>query len=192
MSHMEFADRLRKAMDDADLKQVDLVRIAADGGQKLGKSQLSQYLSGKTMPRQATLQFLAVTLNVSPDWLAGTAEEGAAAESDSPADQAEAAAEIAAAAEAVADAAVEAAAQLAATPDNDQSPAAPNPPVPQKGTPMREFKKSSKLDNVLYDVRGPVVDEANRMEEAGTHVLKLNIGNPRRSASARPTRSSTT
>lgn len=43
---------------------------------------------------------------------------------------------------------------------------------------MREFTKSHKLDNVLYDVRGPVVDEANRMEEAGTHVLKLNIGNP--------------
>lgn len=43
---------------------------------------------------------------------------------------------------------------------------------------MREFKKSSKLDNVLYDVRGPVVDEAVRMEENGTNVLKLNIGNP--------------
>ncbi|MCI8356065.1 MAG: aminotransferase class I/II-fold pyridoxal phosphate-dependent enzyme [Lachnospiraceae bacterium] len=43
---------------------------------------------------------------------------------------------------------------------------------------MREFKKSSKLDNVLYDVRGPVVDEAMRMEEAGTQILKLNIGNP--------------
>ena len=48
----------------------------------------------------------------------------------------------------------------------------------REGTPMRTFKKSSKLDNVLYDVRGPVVDEAARMEEAGTHVLKLNIGNP--------------
>lgn len=43
---------------------------------------------------------------------------------------------------------------------------------------MREIKKSSKLDNVLYDVRGPVVDEATRMEENGTNVLKLNIGNP--------------
>ena len=43
---------------------------------------------------------------------------------------------------------------------------------------MRQFSKSSKLDNVLYDVRGPVVDEANRMEEDGIHVLKLNIGNP--------------
>ena len=40
------------------------------------------------------------------------------------------------------------------------------------------FTKSSKLDNVLYDVRGPVVDEAARMEELGYHILKLNIGNP--------------
>lgn len=43
---------------------------------------------------------------------------------------------------------------------------------------MREFRKSSKLDNVLYDVRGPVVEEANRMIENGKEVLKLNIGNP--------------
>lgn len=43
---------------------------------------------------------------------------------------------------------------------------------------MRTFKKSTKLENVLYDVRGPVVDEANRMKAHGMHVLKLNIGNP--------------
>ncbi len=43
---------------------------------------------------------------------------------------------------------------------------------------VKEIKKSTKLDNVLYDVRGPVVDEATRMEENGTNVLKLNIGNP--------------
>ena len=43
---------------------------------------------------------------------------------------------------------------------------------------MRNFTKSNKLDHVLYDVRGPVVDEAARMEEAGLKVLKLNIGNP--------------
>ncbi len=43
---------------------------------------------------------------------------------------------------------------------------------------MKVFEKSSKLDNVLYDVRGPVVDEAGRMEENGMEVLKLNIGNP--------------
>lgn len=43
---------------------------------------------------------------------------------------------------------------------------------------MKYFKKSSKLNNVLYDVRGPVLEEANRMEAAGSKILKLNIGNP--------------
>lgn len=43
---------------------------------------------------------------------------------------------------------------------------------------MRQFQKSTKLDHVLYDVRGPVVEEAARMEQNGTRVLKLNIGNP--------------
>ena len=43
---------------------------------------------------------------------------------------------------------------------------------------MRTFDKSTKLDNVLYDVRGPVVDEAARMEEEGKEILKLYIGNP--------------
>lgn len=43
---------------------------------------------------------------------------------------------------------------------------------------MRTFEKSSKLDNVCYDIRGPVMDEANRMIDAGEKILKLNIGNP--------------
>ncbi|HJD35427.1 MAG TPA: aminotransferase class I/II-fold pyridoxal phosphate-dependent enzyme [Candidatus Blautia ornithocaccae] len=43
---------------------------------------------------------------------------------------------------------------------------------------MRTFQKSSKLEDVCYDVRGPVLDEANRMQERGIDVLKLNLGNP--------------
>lgn len=43
---------------------------------------------------------------------------------------------------------------------------------------MRNFSKSSKLNNVCYDIRGPVMDEANRMEANGIKVLKMNIGNP--------------
>ena len=43
---------------------------------------------------------------------------------------------------------------------------------------MRTFEKSHKLDHVCYDVRGPVVDEANRMSAHNIDVLKLNIGNP--------------
>lgn len=43
---------------------------------------------------------------------------------------------------------------------------------------MRTFNKSTKLDHVCYDIRGPVLDEANRMIENGDTILKLNIGNP--------------
>jgi alanine-synthesizing transaminase len=44
--------------------------------------------------------------------------------------------------------------------------------------PMQHIKKSNKLDNVCYDIRGPVLDHANRLEEDGHRILKLNIGNP--------------
>lgn len=43
---------------------------------------------------------------------------------------------------------------------------------------MSIIKKSMKLDNVCYDIRGPVMDEAKRLEEDGYNILKLNIGNP--------------
>ena len=47
--------------------------------------------------------------------------------------------------------------------------------VPGPASPIR---KSSKLDNVCYDIRGPVLEEAHRLEEEGHRVMKLNIGNP--------------
>ena len=135
-----FADRLKAAMEQRGLKQVDLIREAEKAGVKLGKSHMSQYVSGKTIPRSGVLHFLAKTLQVSPAWLEGREE---------PADH------------------------LSASDiyQNDKSESS-------GGRAMRTFKKSSKLDNVLYDVRGPVVDEAARMEADGTSVLKLNIGNP--------------
>ncbi|MDX9873625.1 MAG: pyridoxal phosphate-dependent aminotransferase [Spongiibacteraceae bacterium] len=43
---------------------------------------------------------------------------------------------------------------------------------------MSKFYKSDKLNNVCYDIRGPVMREAVRMEEEGHRILKLNIGNP--------------
>lgn len=43
---------------------------------------------------------------------------------------------------------------------------------------MKLYNKSTKLDQVCYDVRGPVVEEAGRMSDAGIDILKLNIGNP--------------
>ena len=43
---------------------------------------------------------------------------------------------------------------------------------------LRPVKKSSKLDNVCYDIRGPVMARAKQMEDEGQRIIKLNIGNP--------------
>ena len=143
MSKETFADRLKNAMDRQHMKQVDLIREAEKAGVKLGKSHISQYVSGKTVPRAGILQFLARTLQVDAVWLEGADTAEQAAEPEKP-----------------------------ASADIDQKIESSG------GRTMRTFKKSNKLDNVLYDVRGPVVDEAARMEADGTSVLKLNIGNP--------------
>ena len=66
-----FATRLRTAMNARHLRQVDIVRAAQASGVKLGKSHISQYVSGKTTPRADTLRFLADTLQVDEQWLLG-------------------------------------------------------------------------------------------------------------------------
>ena len=43
---------------------------------------------------------------------------------------------------------------------------------------MTDLHKSQKLANVCYDIRGPVLDHANLLEEEGQRIIKLNIGNP--------------
>tara|TARA_R110002167_G_scaffold23038_1_gene81972 strand:- start:6786 stop:8000 length:1215 start_codon:yes stop_codon:yes gene_type:complete len=43
---------------------------------------------------------------------------------------------------------------------------------------MSVVRKSNKLRNVCYDIRGPVLEEAKRLEEEGQRIIKLNIGNP--------------
>lgn len=145
--HKTFADRMRQAMTKRDLKQSDLIRIASQRHAHLGKSQVSQYLSGKVLPRPDSLKLLASLLEVSPEWLLNG--EKPAAKDERAHERLETAQTI------------------------------PSTPTPRESKPaMRTFKKSSKLDNVLYDVRGPVADEAARMESEGLRILKLNIGNP--------------
>ena len=189
-----FAASLRHAMDKRGFKQADLIRMAADRGSKLGKSQVSQYVSGKTLPRRAVVQLLADILEIEPFELTG---ENRAAEYE---------ATLAPATPMPAPATADGAAVPAAPAFTPSSPATPAPPGRAGARPaaafpesrfriddpntsshpegdtmsdtIRTFKKSSKLDNVLYDVRGPVVDEAARLESEGAHILKLNIGNP--------------
>ncbi len=139
MENTTFAKRLNEALEQRGLKQVDLIRAAEAAGVKLGKSQVSQYVSGKAVPRKNIMAFLAGALGVETEWLCGASD--VLKERNILKEQKEFG-------------------------------------VPKGEVKMREFKKSTKLDNVLYDVRGPVVDEAARMEENGTSVLKLNIGNP--------------
>ena len=135
MADTKFAERFLAAMEKQNLKQVDLLRAAQNKGVKLGKSQISQYVNGKAVPRETIAQFLAKELGVTTQWLYGK--------------------------------------------EDQQQMTVENQTILSEGEKeMRTFKKSTKLDNVLYDVRGPVVEEAARMEENGTHVLKLNIGNP--------------
>lgn len=188
-----FSERLKAAMKKQNLKQIDIVRAAQVQGIKLGKSHVSQYVSGKTVPRTDILLFLAKTLQVEEEWLIGVSNVESDTEisatnrnildtnktilGNSNKENSEALTMSAKRQESsifeteiISDVNKNIQTTSAATISRNIS--------NKEGKKMRKFKKSSKLDNVLYDVRGPVVDEATHMEEAGTHVLKLNIGNP--------------
>lgn len=178
MPKESFADRLRAAMEKQNMKQVDLVRAAASAGVKLGKSHVSQYVSGKTVPRTDILNFLAQTLHTDSEWLLGHDQDSAFSEFSTAEFQADARKKSAFSQTAESAVAPPASSAAYSEPSRSESGSAGTNTYSTGGITMREFKKSSKLDNVLYDVRGPVVEEAGRMEEAGTHVLKLNIGNP--------------
>lgn len=178
MPKESFADRLRAAMEKQNMKQVDLVRAAASAGVKLGKSHVSQYVSGKTVPRTDILNFLAQTLHTDSEWLLGHDQDSAFSEFSTARFQTDARKKSAFSQTAESAVAPPASSAAYSEPSRSESGSAGTNTYSTGGITMRELKKSSKLDNVLYDVRGPVVEEAGRMEEAGTHVLKLNIGNP--------------
>ncbi len=165
MANTIFAERLISAMDTKGLKQVDIIRAAEVHGIKLGKSHISQYVSGKTVPRENILNFLAKILEVDINWLAGASSGVKSVKDNSDKEEV-----------------VTTNNSIRSTEDStnnsDNNEESGHDHIISGGNNMREFKKSQKLDNVLYDVRGPVVDEAARMEAAGTQVLKLNIGNP--------------
>lgn len=50
--------------------------------------------------------------------------------------------------------------------------------IESRGDDMKQFNKSTKLDDVAYDIRGPVLEEAMRMRANGEQILRLNTGNP--------------
>lgn len=199
------AARLKYIMNQRGLKQVDVLNLARPYCEKynvkLAKNYLSQYCSGKNKPGKDILNVLSLALDVNPAWLQGfdVPQEFSGAESSIKEDisknrynrtgddnsgkktdttQASAtdfknnnSADIC---------------KNNKTSDNNTNNNSRNnfnsdkpSDNSEKGyAKMKTLKKSSKLDNVLYDVRGPVLDEANRMEAEGSKILKLNIGNP--------------
>lgn len=164
MADSVFSTRLKALMKEKNIKQIELVHMAEEKGIKLGKSHMSQYVSGKTVPRKEILAFLADALDSDTEWLIGKDEtiQGKISDSESSILKSEKMKE-----ENVNSSIIE---------RTDMDVSISN--MKGKGESMRSFKKSAKLDNVLYDVRGPVVEEAARMENEGMQVLKLNIGNP--------------
>lgn len=69
------AQRLAQIMNERNLRQVDILKrsekFQKELGIKLGKSALSQYVSGKSIPDQDKLVLLSKTLGVSEAWLMG-------------------------------------------------------------------------------------------------------------------------
>jgi transcriptional regulator with XRE-family HTH domain len=65
-----FVDRLKYAMSRKKMKQADLVEITG-----IGKSSISQYLSGQYMPKQKNLYLIAKALDVNEDWLIGNSDD---------------------------------------------------------------------------------------------------------------------
>lgn len=66
MEKKSCAERIQKAMELRNLKQVDLINMTG-----IKKSALSQYVSGKILPRQNNIYKLAKALNVNEAWLMG-------------------------------------------------------------------------------------------------------------------------
>ena len=61
-----FSNRLKAIMAEKNLKQIDVIRLVESAGKesgiKIGKSHMSQYISGKTVPRQDIMSVLAKAL----------------------------------------------------------------------------------------------------------------------------------
>lgn len=75
MKKYSTSDRLKQIMNEQNLKQVDILEKAKPYclkyNVKLGKSDLSQYISGRNNPAQKKLTILGLALNVNEAWLMG-------------------------------------------------------------------------------------------------------------------------
>lgn len=75
MKSCNTAERLKQIMEERNLRQIDIIEkcrpFCKELGVKMGRSDFSQYLSGKIQPKQTKLAILSRALNVSEAWLMG-------------------------------------------------------------------------------------------------------------------------
>ena len=167
------AERLVQLRRDQGMTAEQLAQAMTAAGAKVSRGAISNWERGTNGIVSSKLPTLARLLGCSEGYLLrGELESDSKSDDDSDSISSDN------------DKAVDAGEQPHSTSQN--TPTTTTSSTPHKNSPnnlmsghsMNSIKKSDKLQNVCYDIRGPLLQTANKMEAEGKRILKLNIGNP--------------
>ena len=167
------AERLVQLRRDRGMTAEQLAQAMTAAGAKVSRGAISNWERGTNGIVSSKLPTLARLLGCSEGYLLrGELESDSKSDDDSDSISSDN------------DKAVDAGEQAHSTSQN--TPTTTTSSTPRKNSPnnlmsghsMNSIKKSDKLQNVCYDIRGPLLQTANKMEAEGKRILKLNIGNP--------------
>lgn len=167
------AERLVQLRRDKGMTAEQLAQAMTAAGAKVSRGAISNWERGTNGIVSSKLPTLARLLGCSEGYLLrGELESDSKSDDDSDSISSDN------------DKAVDAGEQPHSTIQN--TPTTTTSSTPRKNSPnnlmsghsMNSIKKSDKLQNVCYDIRGPLLQTANKMEAEGKRILKLNIGNP--------------
>ena len=167
------AERLVQLRRDKGMTAEQLAQAMTAAGAKVSRGAISNWERGTNGIVSSKLPTLARLLGCSEGYLLrGELESDSKSDDDSDSISSDN------------DKAVDAGEQPHSTSQN--TPTTTTSSTPHKNSPnnlmsghsMNSIKKSDKLQNVCYDIRGPLLQTANKMEAEGKRILKLNIGNP--------------
>ncbi|KAA0924122.1 aminotransferase class I/II-fold pyridoxal phosphate-dependent enzyme [Psychrobacter sp. ANT_H56B] len=167
------AERLVQLRRDKGMTAEQLAQAMTAAGAKVSRGAISNWERGTNGIVSSKLPTLARLLGCSEGYLLrGELESDSKSDDDSDSISSDN------------DKAVDTGEQAHSTSQN--TPTTTTSSTPRKNSPnnlmsghsMNSIKKSDKLQNVCYDIRGPLLQTANKMEAEGKRILKLNIGNP--------------
>ena len=167
------AERLVQLRRDKGMTAEQLAQAMTAAGAKVSRGAISNWERGTNGIVSSKLPTLARLLGCSEGYLLrGELESDSKSDDDSDSISSDN------------DKAVDAGEQAHSTSQN--TPTTTTSSTPRRNSPnnlmsghsMNSIKKSDKLQNVCYDIRGPLLQTANKMEAEGKRILKLNIGNP--------------